>query len=396
MGGFRRGMRLAGQSFRVLGQAPELMLLPMIGFVLFVGSFLGLFRLAFGRMPVVQDFDGESILALFPVVSVSGTFLSFANAAVVGASCRLLEGEDATAGDGLRMAWRRLPRLLLWNLLNGVGALCLIPMAERLKPAGRIKQASLGLGWSWATMLVVPILLLEDVGPVDSVRRSATLVRRRWGEGLSDLRAIGLVMLVVSLPLWVAAGIATIAAPHLLVVSWTLVVGVLVTGIGAVEGVHTAALYRYAVAGDVAGPSTAEEPQGSFVKAGTFLGAVPHRSQQLQGWWRWGMAAACAASGPLVVLVSMDVGAGGVDPPGWTFILLGLFFITGWAVGTVLFLFGRPCAALCAIGGGAFLAASAIGLLWVGNDSTAVVVATIGVVLAALGTTVRRHARTRW
>ena len=394
MGRFRRGMRLSAQSLRVLRQAPELFVLPVIGFVLFVASFLGMFLVAFGRMPQLEDFEGGRYLVVFPLFLVSGMFSSFANAAVVGASCRLLEGRDATIGDGLRMAWRRFPQLMAWTLLAGVAAMLLQLLAERLKLAGRIMQATLGLAWALATMLVVPVLMFEDIGVVDAVRRSATLVKQRWGEGLSGVGAVGLAMVLLLLPLSVAAGIATIAAPHLVVVWWTLVTGVLIASTGALGGVYTAALYRYAVAGEAAGPFTHEDMQGSFVKkSDTLVGSVTRPSRRLEGWWRWGMAAAFALSGPatLAVLGPLDEGSG--DPPAWAGACLAVAFL-GWGVAVFVFFTGWRWAPVAGMATGAALALFGVGLQSVGNAGVAVGVVTLGAALLALGAAAWRHART--
>src|SRR5437762_791926 len=61
---------------------------------------------------------------------------------------------------------------------------CMILRAieERVGFIGRIVVGLIGMGWSLATYLVVPVLVARDVGPIDAVKESATLFKKTWGE----------------------------------------------------------------------------------------------------------------------------------------------------------------------------------------------------------------------
>jgi hypothetical protein len=117
--------------------------------------------------------------------------------------------------------------------------------------------AILGAGWSIATFLVVPVLVSRDIGPIDAVKESATLLRKTWGENLIGqagiAAAFGLIFFLV-----VVAGIvlviAAIGTHSIAMIVVALVVMVLAIGItalvqAALSGIYEAALYRYAVNG---------------------------------------------------------------------------------------------------------------------------------------------------
>ena len=113
------------------------------------------------------------------------------------------------------------------------------------------------MGWRLATYLTVPVLVTKDVGPIDTVKESATLLKQTWGERVVGNFGLG----------WATAMAA---------ISWGLVLAALITGTGtalpmavrpavvisvlgfiflallssALKGVYTAALYRYAVTGE--------------------------------------------------------------------------------------------------------------------------------------------------
>jgi hypothetical protein len=39
--------------------------------------------------------------------------------------------------------------------------------------------------WEVITFLVVPVLLYEPVGPVDGIKRSASIFKQRWGDQMT-------------------------------------------------------------------------------------------------------------------------------------------------------------------------------------------------------------------
>ncbi|UUZ47783.1 DUF6159 family protein [Massilia sp. B-10] len=55
---------------------------------------------------------------------------------------------------------------------------------ERVGFLGRIIVGMLGVGWTIATFLVVPVLVARDKGPVDSIKDSAALLKQTWGENV--------------------------------------------------------------------------------------------------------------------------------------------------------------------------------------------------------------------
>ena len=47
---------------------------------------------------------------------------------------------------------------------------------------GRIVASLFGLAWNIVTYLVVPILVVEGIGPIEAVKRSGALLKKTWGE----------------------------------------------------------------------------------------------------------------------------------------------------------------------------------------------------------------------
>src|SRR5204863_3398010 len=56
---------------------------------------------------------------------------------------------------------------------------------------GQIVASIIGFAWNVSTYLVVPILVIENVNPVDAVKRSIELLKKTWGEQLVGNLSIG-------------------------------------------------------------------------------------------------------------------------------------------------------------------------------------------------------------
>jgi hypothetical protein len=104
----------------------------------------------------------------------------------------------------------------------------------------------------------VPVLVARDVGPIEAVKESASLLGRTWGENLIGQGGIGVVftlvyvaMGVVGAGLLVLLGMEKMLVPAIVVACLLIVAFILVALVqAALAGIYSAALYRFAVAGD--------------------------------------------------------------------------------------------------------------------------------------------------
>jgi hypothetical protein len=237
----------------------ELLWLPVMSvfaLMLIVGSIVVPVALLGGFNPDVARADAASaswlgVLAFYVVAYFVALFF---NTALVGAAMIRLDGGNPTLADGLRIAWSRAGRILGYACIAATVGLLLRMIEERVGWVGRIVVKLIGLGWALATFLVVPVLATRDVGPIDAVKESATLLRETWGENLIGTFGLGLVFtaayavltLVFVVMVFLAAQAqlpAVIAAVVLVGVVSFLVLSALQA---TMQGVYSAALYRYA------------------------------------------------------------------------------------------------------------------------------------------------------
>lgn len=74
--------------------------------------------------------------------------------------------------------------MALWSLLVSVVGVLINQIASRLPLLGSIGARLFGIGFSLASMFAVPILATEGCSAPACLRRSASLVKKRWGEGI--------------------------------------------------------------------------------------------------------------------------------------------------------------------------------------------------------------------
>jgi hypothetical protein len=91
-----------------------------------------------------------------------------------------LDGRPITTRQALAMAWSRRRPLAAWAVATTLVAV-LERMLSRFGVAGAITRLVTDIGWSLATMLVVPIVIVEGTMPTLAIRTSAALVKDRLG-----------------------------------------------------------------------------------------------------------------------------------------------------------------------------------------------------------------------
>jgi hypothetical protein len=110
----------------------------------------------------------------------------------------VLGGGRPTVGTALKLALSRVGAVLDYAVISATVSVLLHALFRRPGIIGRLIEGALGLAWTAATFLVVPILAAEGVGPWQAIERSTSLLRKTWGENLIGNAGISLVMSTIS------------------------------------------------------------------------------------------------------------------------------------------------------------------------------------------------------
>jgi hypothetical protein len=254
-----RSWNLVKASARVLSADKELLVFPVLSGVL-VALVSASFFLPFaylGELTRGKNANALALLLTFLFYVSTYFVIFFCNSALVGAALIRLRGGDPTVADGFRVATSRVGTIFGYALIAGtVGMLLRAARDQSKNLLVRTAVSFLGASWSVATFLVVPVLVTEEVGPVDAVRRSLALAKRSWGEQLAGNTGIGLVFFFAYVLLALVGlggafmlvgvnGSAAFAA-FALTLAGLVLLAILQ---GALSGIYTAAVYRYVAEG---------------------------------------------------------------------------------------------------------------------------------------------------
>jgi hypothetical protein len=256
-----RSWELAKGSFRVLRSDKELLIFPFLSFIALVIVSISFFFPFMWVGGLTSAQNGETNIAsyvvafIFYVVSYTVTF--FFQTALVGAAMIRLDGGDPTLGDGFRIAFARLPKIIVYAVIAATVGMILRWISERAGIIGQLVGGIFGFAWSIATFLVVPVLVVENVGPFEAIKRSTGYLKRTWGEQLIGNVGIGLVFGILLMLVIFAGGAllfvlfkASITLGLIGVVALVLLIGILALIGSALGGIFTASVYRYATKGD--------------------------------------------------------------------------------------------------------------------------------------------------
>jgi hypothetical protein len=179
----------------------------------------------------------------------------FFNTALVGAVMLQLDGDKPTLGDGLRIAVSKLYSIFGYALIAATVGVLLRAVQERFGLIGRIVGGLLGMSWTLATTLVVPVLAANDVGPLEAIEESARLFKRTWGENALGRTGMGMTFAMVFLLVLIGGmGLANLAgtefqsdlmmhAMQLLTIGALVIVALIFS---TLSGIYAVALYRHA------------------------------------------------------------------------------------------------------------------------------------------------------
>lgn len=264
MARIKSGFRLLRQSAQVVRHEPALLGLILLGLLVQAAVFYGLFFAVFGRTPQADDFRWPAFLWVFPILFVAGLPGSLAGATIVAVAMQKLQGQAGSVREGFALALSRFPQIVLFSLLAaGVGLLIQL-IVEKLKIGGRLAAMIVGASWSVVTLLVIPVILFENANAFEAVKRSGSLIKERWGEGVTGQASLGIALAVLMIPLLIAG---TVLIPFSVVAGVVLMVAsmlILITISGALGGVFNTALYRYAADGQVSPPFERSQLDAAF------------------------------------------------------------------------------------------------------------------------------------
>lgn len=273
---FGRSWQLIKICWGILRSDKDLIVFPLVSFIglVVVTLVFGLPLLGSGILEAISESSGSDssrAAASAVVLFIGFLFLfaqalvvNFSNAALTGAVFMRFDGKDPTVGDGFRIASSRIGAIVPFALINAL----LSMLSNAIRSAGRNGEGNfigrliaelvaslIDAAWDVVTFLAIPVIVAENLGAIDAIKRSAQLLKDTWGRQIAGTVTIGAIMGLISLGLLLVIGVpgfliaTSLGSGFLLTVVIVLmlaVVGAVTMVGGALNSIYRAALYRYA------------------------------------------------------------------------------------------------------------------------------------------------------
>jgi hypothetical protein len=206
---FSNGWTIATNSFKVLRENRQLVIFPILSGVSimvilasFCLAFLGFSGWELDQVSVPGKLMSYAILFFFYITNYF--VIVFFNMALVHCTSLYFKGEEVTVQKGIDFSMSRIGSILGWAVFAGVVGGTLKIIQENVGSVGKIITGLIGIVWSIATFFVVPVIAYENLGPIAAFKKSALLMKEKWGEsigagfsfGLIQLGAIALIVLI--------------------------------------------------------------------------------------------------------------------------------------------------------------------------------------------------------
>jgi len=257
-----RGFELAAQSWRVLNEEKSLVLFPLLSGIactLVLATFaVPLWATGYAET-VLEDnrlqSDPIAWAILFAFYFVNYFVIVFFNSALVRCALVRFQGGDATLADGIGTAMNRLPQIAGWALLSATVGLILKAIESRSEKLGQFAASLFGAAWAIASYFVVPVLVVEGLGPIDAVKRSCSILKKAWGESLVAQFGIGLPIFLAMIVAMIPAVLGVVSGNTIAMaagIGITVMLAIVISLISStLQTIIIAALYTYAAEGRV-------------------------------------------------------------------------------------------------------------------------------------------------
>lgn len=279
--------KIFSASWKVLMKNKSLMVFQFISGMLSTGFVIALIYysgyadilLEYGfevaKIRLTADFEENwvvAILILIAVGMIASTIKYFFNVAFVEELLKGLGGKSVSVTRGFKSAIGKLGKILKFSFVVSLVAV-VVSIVKDKKGIFRLLGEAMDLGWQLATYFVIPILVIDNLGPIDSIVKSFKLLTKTWGKQIISNFAIGAIFLIpggIIVAVIVAIGIllavqVSIAVALVVTVPLTIIVLTIVDLLqSSISQIFTVILYKYVTDGETVAGFDEKTLQSAF------------------------------------------------------------------------------------------------------------------------------------
>lgn len=266
---FKENLSLTVKSFKFIMTHKKLMFFPILKFILIIPTLIAVYItiIYFGAQNQHAASDNALFSKLIVLISclatifVSTFFSVFTDVALSSAATQAVNG-SISIQKSISQSFSRLKTIFTWALSAAIIKLLLQRKKNdsSINFLGELTGSIMGLMWYIATFLVIPVIAYEKLGAIDSIKRSADLMRKNFGQNVSSSLILPLFSLLVIVcfgllgfgaaylfkyvdpnePAWIIAAIIISIVVFLIIIALHIV-------ISATKIIFKTAVYQYTI-----------------------------------------------------------------------------------------------------------------------------------------------------
>ena len=232
----------------VLKKDRELILFPVFA-AISVGLFV-LIMSAGGYLDNLDTEQGGSLAPLILLIFGANFLIVFFNSALVSAALERLRGGDPNVRSGLSHAVKHIHHIFFWSIIVTIVAILIAMIRGDRRENSIFRQIFASLiqaGGAMMTFFVVPIIVSENIGPINAIKRSTSLFKQTWGDQVVANFGFGIFQLFGVLLGVVVGWFFGLFSPLLGAILGGSLAVMSVAIIYTLEGIYKAALYEFAL-----------------------------------------------------------------------------------------------------------------------------------------------------
>ncbi len=195
------GWKISMNSFTILKKNRQLIIFPIlsgISLVLMMAVFIAGIMAAAGWDVDYINTENEVVnySVMFAFYFVNYFIVVFFNMALIHCSKLYFDGEEVSVSIGIKFSASRIGAILSWSFFAATIGTILKIIQENTGSLGKIITGLLGMVWAITTFFVVPVIAYENLGPIAAFKRSAEMMKSKWGESLGATFSLGLIQII--------------------------------------------------------------------------------------------------------------------------------------------------------------------------------------------------------
>lgn len=131
------------------------------------------------------NYERFGILFLLIYLFITYTIVVFFETALAVSVYKVVNGQNSTVAGSLGKASSNIFRIIAWAVISAVAGTLFKVLARKGKGMGsKILVGIAEISWALLTYFVVPILAIEKLGVLDSIKKSGSTLKETWGENI--------------------------------------------------------------------------------------------------------------------------------------------------------------------------------------------------------------------